>query len=716
MHSQSLTVSRKPRQLIWIAVVIVACAVSALELALLEIKYEIVRGGFLQSRQISGIAPVSAFIALVLGIQFSLFALLAATWNVVSRALRLHPVVSTYHFVVAFGGTMVALIALRYQLLNYFGDFFTFAVMKNLGGGNATDAILYGLREGVALGLFLVAGVLAYLLGHFLLVRRYGLRDGSRLGSLGQPGLGSSTTLALSAAIGLSTLILIANQWPSARYHLKKVVSYELPRSALDLLTDFDGDGVGFFAWAPDPAPFDSRKYPGALDIPGDGIDQDGLEGDFVYTPRERLSVTFTGKKRHLIVVVIESARADVLQAMVAGRPAVPFLQAMTQAGGHAERYFSHTGFTTSSIKAIFSGAVNRSSPLGGSLFALLSKQGYQVVVASGQDESFGGMAPELGMETHATSFFDATKAPNERVFPSRAPGSLTLANKRVLEAFAEAADRLDWHKPVFAYVNFQSPHFPYYYDGMHIHIDGLLPLKRNEISAHVRERLRLTYLNALSEADSAVRELVSVVKAKADLQDAVIVVSGDHGESLFDDGTLGHGTQIDDIQLRALFVASEPFPWLEGLLGQTDLAGHLLEAIGATLTPSRASDLPTATSERKEVFQLIGTLSSPLLLGFIDEDGDRLTFNVESREVWISTLKKWIPIRELEQYPEHRVRFRELIFEWERLRWEDYLSSGMPPTRQGRASTGRLQAAVGPLAPRTTSLSAFGDSRRQGP
>ena len=45
-------------------------------------------------------------------------------------------------------------------------------------------------------------------------------------------------------------------------------------------LRDADRDGYGVFAIQYDPAPFDSTRHPLALDIPGNGIDEDGYGGD----------------------------------------------------------------------------------------------------------------------------------------------------------------------------------------------------------------------------------------------------------------------------------------------------------------------------------------------------------------------------------------------------------------------------------------------------
>ena len=52
---------------------------------------------------------------------------------------------AAYHFLLLAGGSGVALIAFRYQLLSYFSDFMNFAVLKGLGGGNLQEAFTFGI-------------------------------------------------------------------------------------------------------------------------------------------------------------------------------------------------------------------------------------------------------------------------------------------------------------------------------------------------------------------------------------------------------------------------------------------------------------------------------------------------------------------------------------------------------------------------------------------
>ena len=61
-----------------------------------------------------------------------------------------------------------------------------------------------------------------------------------------------------------------------------------------------------------------------------------------------------------------------------------------------------------------------------------------------------------------------------------------------------------------------------------------------------------------------------------------MIVVTADHGESLFDDGFLGHGHMLNEQQTRIPFILSDPGVAMPAVIGLADMRAIILRAAGA--------------------------------------------------------------------------------------------------------------------------------------
>ena len=205
-------------------------------------------------------------------------------------------------------------------------------------------------------------------------------------------------------------------------------------------------------------------------------------------------------------------------------------------------------------------------------LIEFLQSAGYQVSIISGQDESFGDVASETGMKNEGVSYFDARTALDDRVFPSTEQGSLRLSEERVVEQFQTRINQVDFTKPQFFYLNIQAAHFPYSHPKMAKRIvNDLIP--RSEIKEENKDRVAATYWNAIANADWAVGKVIESLKERNLLDKTTIVILGDHGESLFDDGFLGHGHAINDTQTKIPLIINDPTIVVDEPIGQVDVA-----------------------------------------------------------------------------------------------------------------------------------------------
>lgn len=593
----------------WFAILFVMVFVlGGLELALADRKYGLFTGGFGQSQAVDTFAERLIFLV---GYISSITMLITGIWWIIVRVFhskRSWPPV--FLLITIVGGGYILLLALTFQLHQYFSDTMSFALMANLGGGSLTDALLFVSNE-IFIGIAaLVIGLAFYIFLFRWLSRKFPVRPTDPV----WPAQGR-----LFIGLFFSTLLLAVTV-PSVSIDvhngLNRTLAWGLFTQAANTVTDFDRDGYGWVSTMPDRYPFDGSRYPLALDVPDNGIDEDGYGGDLqlVEMPAQQPIRLIEGKRPNLIVIVMESARYDTIGKRINGKPVAPNLEAIAKSGSSIAPVFSHVGFTTASLKSLFSGALQ---PEAGSpsLFRELKSSGYEISVFSGQPEDFGGISKTVGMQENADIFIDGEKLKDLRAFSNAAQGSILIDESHLLDAFAqEYAKPSDWAQPQFIYFNFQSPHFPYFHKGMPLTLtDRALP--RSEINPKNREALQKTYWNAVNYSDQKLGELVSRLKRDGVWDNSVVVITGDHGEDLFEDGLLGHGHNINYRQYGTFLVTNRPGVTADGPIGLSDYRLIILSLLQGK-KPHVAE---------KPVLMMIGDLDRPTQIG-IAEGGTRLT------------------------------------------------------------------------------------------
>ena len=630
----------------------VVLAVSLIELLLADRKFGLFTGGFGMSRAVDTPAERAIFLA---GYASAQALLGLAGWALALRLTRGRPGwAPVFVFALTNGALFLGILAAQYQLASYFSDAMSFALLKQLGGGSLLDAILFGMSElGVAL-LAVVGLAVAAAIGWRILVRVLP-RDLPR-----PPAPGWRAWLAVGGAF-LLLAFAIPRTGSDAAYGLNRTLAWDALSRTLDLATDFDRDGYGLFGVQHDSAPFDAARHPLALDIPGNGIDEDGYGGDLKLVPLTTPlgPQVFTGKRPNVVVVVFESTRGDVLGQRINGKPVAPNLEALAAAGSVVRPAYSHVGFTTESLKSLFSGQL---APRDGdpSLLRDLKASGYRIGVFSGQPEDFGGISQTVGERETADVYVDAETLRDKRAFDFAAQGSLLVDESHLLAAFDRTLGAEDWRaRPHFAYFNFQSAHFPYDHPGVAHRLTDH-PLPRGEIDAANAAQVRETYWNAVANADHWLGELVARLKAKGVWDDTILIVSGDHGEELFEGGFLGHGHVINPQQFETLLVASRPGMLPAGPIGLSDYRAILEAAIRGQAPPKTM--VPP--------FMHIGALDTPTAIGLAGAGGALTSLRLDTGEACFLDLHRCAPYGSLGGAD--KARADAVVARWGYERWRD--------------------------------------------
>jgi hypothetical protein len=115
--------------------------------------------------------------------------------------------------------------------------------------------------------------------------------------------------------------------------------------------------------------------------------------------------------------------------------------------------------------------------------------------------------------------------------------------------------------------------------------------------------------------------------------------VTSDHGESLFDEGFLGHGYALNDAQTRVPFVAARLPLVLPQPFAQADVRQAIWDALARLPDGEARPDFSrTATAA---VFQYLGSVDRPREIGLLDPNG-RTVYDFRSNRIRLPGAGGW--------------------------------------------------------------------------
>jgi glucan phosphoethanolaminetransferase (alkaline phosphatase superfamily) len=301
-------------------------------------------------------------------------------------------------------------------------------------------------------------------------------------------------------------------------------------------------------------------------------------------------------RRKNVILIIVDSLRADRMQAYGYQRETTPFLSSLVQSGrmkkvqdAFASCSESFCGITSTLSSRDFRNISARTFQLQD----VLRDQGYRTwFLLSGNHSAWNGLP--YFYRSEEDTFFD---------------GSLTQRytmddDRLVLEGLERVPPALPG-EPAFFYVHLMSPH----YLGVQFEDSHVFTSPDDRVSPGLEPYKILSQLNKpdryddkVRQADGIIRDVFDALSAKRYLDDAIVVVTGDHGEGL-GERHWAHGWHLynEDIRIPMLFydAPAASYPDLR-FAAQVDIAPTILDRLGLPIPESWEGQSLLAPSQKR--------------------------------------------------------------------------------------------------------------------
>jgi membrane-anchored protein YejM (alkaline phosphatase superfamily) len=176
-----------------------------------------------------------------------------------------------------------------------------------------------------------------------------------------------------------------------------------------------------------------------------------------------------------------------------------------------------------------------------------------------------------------------------------RIPGSIDdkhsatgcTRDRIIAEKFFDFLSRSDPASPFFSFLFFNASHQPYDYPK---DFEKFTPVSGREINyakemnAANIDPLRNRYKNSLYFDDSLFGMIFSTLRQKDLLRNTIVIITGDHGEEFYEEGSFGHTSSFDDYQTKVVFVMHMPGmkkTEIDRLTSHLDVVPTLIKELG---------------------------------------------------------------------------------------------------------------------------------------
>jgi arylsulfatase A-like enzyme len=373
---------------------------------------------------------------------------------------------------------------------------------------------------------------------------------------------------------------------------------------------DRDGDGYASVLGGGDCDDSDRTVHPGAPEVPDDGIDQNCVGGD-ASAKRSLEDAAFVPVPPgvppdfDVLLITIDTTRADHLGAYGYKRPTTPNLDALARAGTLFEHGWAHAPSTRYSIPAILTGRLPLDvrydtsidgwpglAPAAVTIAEALAPLGF---TARGAITNYWYFDKVRRMDKGTTEY-DNENARLHSGVPGAGPEQTRGSSSREQTDKALAFVDRNADKRWFLWVHYYDPHYAY-----EPHPGG---------PSFGTDRVAL-YDGELAYTDLHIGRLLDGLRAKGLSERTVVVVTGDHGEGFGEHGVELHGYHLYAPQTKVPLIIRVP-----GIAprrsttpaGHADILPTLVNLAGGAPSPEQQGrslvDAIAGTDRDRVVFQ----------------------------------------------------------------------------------------------------------------
>lgn len=299
--------------------------------------------------------------------------------------------------------------------------------------------------------------------------------------------------------------------------------------------------------------------------------------------PKKPLALQKVAHPMNIIMLVAESMRWDLLTPKT-----MPNLHAFSQESWNFTHHYSGGNGTRQGMFALFYGLPGvywdsflreQRSPV---LFNVLDQYHYQYFVYTGAKFTY----PE----------FDQTifkSLPKEQLIEND-QGEPWKRDQANTTALIHKIEERDSSKPFFGFVFYESTHARYSFSKAqainpdYIREFNYAGLSRKKLTPHIKG-FKARYENAAHGIDQQLSRIIEALKQSGDMDNTMIVITGDHGEEFMERGRWGHNSAFTDWQVRVPMVVHLPNETPKNISKFTshqDLPITLLSRLGVSNNP----------------------------------------------------------------------------------------------------------------------------------